>query len=412
MIGKAFTTVAKSACAAVFALTLTGAAFAVDFTNDFENSAREASNQIDRNLQQSARELTTDLQRVNEQQRAANRLGVADSTSGRTGATAMAEQSLNQTINQANRDLYTAADRDNYTFKRRQLENTQLLYAPGTRQYNDINNQIAQLDRDFAREMNDNRNVANRGSDSQSVMNRNWVNSDTNTASTDFNRDRMFETNYSTNNQNRYMNDQNRFMNDQNRFMDNQNRLMNNNDQNRDWEQNWDRYNTSDDMDRMNRTNQFRNTPSTTTSSTFDRTIGGTNVYNTNMNNAANRTSTSTTTVGTPATGTTLTPLNRAATTTTTTRTVGAMTTPTMNTVTTGTSTPIVGATTTRVTTPAVRTTDTGGSFNSAAANMTMSGIGNMSTPTTGTASTGTNIGSTGVGAPVMGNNSTSNTNR
>ncbi len=403
MIGKAFTTVAKSACAAVFALTLTGAAFAVDFTN-VENSAREASNQIDRNLQQSARDLTNDLRQVN----------IEEHQAGRTGASAQAEQALNQTINQANRDLYTAADRDNYTFKRRQLENTQLLYAPGTRQYNDINNQIAQLDRDFAREMNDNRNVANRGNDSQSVMNRNWVNSDTNTASTDFNRDRMFETNYSTNNQNRYMNDQNRFMNDQNRFMDNQNRLLNNNDQNRDWEENWDRYNTSDDMNRMdrtNRTNQFRNTPSTTTSSTFDRTIGGTNVYNTNMNNAANRTSTFTTTVGTPATGT-LTPLTRAATTTTTTRTVGAMTTPTMNTATTGTTTPTVGTTAPRVTTPAVRSTDTGGSFNSAAANMTMSGIGNMSTPTTGTASTGTNIGSTGVGAPVMGNNSTSNTNR
>ncbi|MCD7897797.1 MAG: hypothetical protein LUG50_14160, partial [Planctomycetaceae bacterium] len=233
MIGKAFATVAKSACAALFALTVTGSAFAVDVANDYENRAREASNQIDQNLQQSARDLTTDLRRVNQEEHQV----------GRTSATPQAEQALNQSINQANRELYNAADRDNYTFKRRQLENTQLLYAPGTRQYNDINNQIAQLDRDFAREMNQNRNVASRDNDNQSTMNRNWVNTGTDADMHDFNRNRMFETNYSTNNQNRYMNDQNRFMTDQNRFLDNQTRRLNDN-QNSDWENNWDRYET------------------------------------------------------------------------------------------------------------------------------------------------------------------------
>lgn len=118
------------------------------------------------------------------------------------------DRRLQSTANEANEELDEAFDRDEYNFRRRQLKNTQSLYAPGTSQYEQINQQINQLDSDYNR---------NPGSFGQPIRNNN-----TGSASSTMNRPmNLNET------ANRTMNNLNNSLNNTTQSMNNLNDNMN-----------------------------------------------------------------------------------------------------------------------------------------------------------------------------------------
>ena len=125
----------------LFALAIAGAGVAADSATE----ASRASQGIESALDQDATDLTTQLDEVNQEMWMTR----MDGTAGNASDSQIASQ-LDKSIDKANADLARAAKRDEYTYQRRNLENTRSLYYPGTPEYNRFTQEMEKLDQEFA----------------------------------------------------------------------------------------------------------------------------------------------------------------------------------------------------------------------------------------------------------------------
>ena len=134
------------ALAALCSMTLATAGIAADSAS----AASEASRRVDQELQRTSDVLTRELDQATNQIHEAERLGTTRDVTNRFGSGPEIDREIGRTVDEANAELRRAADRDEYTFKRRQLENTRSLYYPNSKEYNQFTTQIEKLDNDFA----------------------------------------------------------------------------------------------------------------------------------------------------------------------------------------------------------------------------------------------------------------------
>lgn len=113
------------------------------------SDAAKASRNIDQSLQRTASEFNDELNRSTNQFHEAQRLGTSPDVRNRFGTASSIDNEISRTADKANAELRDAATRDDYTFRRRELENTRNLTYPGTPEYNSLTNDIEKLDRDF-----------------------------------------------------------------------------------------------------------------------------------------------------------------------------------------------------------------------------------------------------------------------
>ena len=132
--------------AAVFTLAC-ATAFAAD---DAASAADAASRNIDSKLRNTADDLNRELERATNQIHEAQRLGTSDSATNRYGSAADVDREIGGSVDKANAELRHAARRDDYTFQRRELENTRSHYYPNSKEYNQFTEQIRSLDRQFS----------------------------------------------------------------------------------------------------------------------------------------------------------------------------------------------------------------------------------------------------------------------
>jgi hypothetical protein len=118
-------------------------------SNSIVSDAATASRNIDQSLQRTANVFNDELNRSNNQFHEAQRLGTSSDVSNRFGTASEIDAEINRTADRANAELRDATVRDDYTFQRRELENTRSLTYPGTPEYNQLTNDIEKFDRDF-----------------------------------------------------------------------------------------------------------------------------------------------------------------------------------------------------------------------------------------------------------------------
>lgn len=131
--------------AAAMAAMAMGVGFAADGA-----TAPDISDQIDKRLQKEASDFTREIRESTDQYREAQRLGVSPQVRNAYGVSDEIDSEFTNTASRANKDLEQAMERDEYTFQKRQLENTRSLYYPGSDDYNRFTNQIQELENKFA----------------------------------------------------------------------------------------------------------------------------------------------------------------------------------------------------------------------------------------------------------------------
>lgn len=119
-------------------------------TGSPRTTALKASDEIDRELQETAGQLNRDLNESFMQQKEAERLHQPRSVANRYGTEASIDQDMDNYIRQANDELNRAWTRDEYTYQRRLLETERSAYPRETPQYRDYSQRIDQLDSDFS----------------------------------------------------------------------------------------------------------------------------------------------------------------------------------------------------------------------------------------------------------------------
>lgn len=113
-------------------------------------AAARASDEIDRELDSSAGQLTRELDQATKQIHESERLGQPSSVPNTYGSAAGIDSEIDKTAAEANAELRRSFNRDNYALQRRELESTRSLYYPGSADYDRFTAQIEKLDRDFA----------------------------------------------------------------------------------------------------------------------------------------------------------------------------------------------------------------------------------------------------------------------
>lgn len=117
---------------------------------DAASAAADVSNKVDQDLQRTAGDLTRELDQATNQIHESQRLGTPTTTPNRYGDSASIDREIGTSTDEANAELRRAAQRDDYTFQRRELENTRSLYYPNSADYNRISDQINRLDQNFS----------------------------------------------------------------------------------------------------------------------------------------------------------------------------------------------------------------------------------------------------------------------
>lgn len=131
-------------------LTLSGAAMALDAYEAARDAAQVESGRIDNTLQNIANHLNTELDQSIRQEHEAQRLGQSTDVANQYGSGTAIDRQIQSTADEANRMLAAAKERDDYTMQRRELQNNQSLYYPGSPQYLSFDERIRELDRQFA----------------------------------------------------------------------------------------------------------------------------------------------------------------------------------------------------------------------------------------------------------------------
>ena len=131
-------------------LTLSGAVVALDAYEAARDAAQVESGRIDNTLQNIANHLNSELDQTTRQEHEAQRLGQSVDVANRYGSGPAIDRQIQSTADEANRMLARAQERDDYTMQRREMQNNQSLYAPGTSQYRSFDERIRELDRQFA----------------------------------------------------------------------------------------------------------------------------------------------------------------------------------------------------------------------------------------------------------------------
>ncbi|MCD8350529.1 MAG: hypothetical protein LUC93_07970 [Planctomycetaceae bacterium] len=117
--------------------TLSAPLFAADSYQAASDAAMQASQRIDQDIGNTVDQLNQELvDQFNAKQ------------AGRS--TDAVENRLSASIDQVNEQLAAAQRRDRFTFDRRHLLNTQSIYYPGSNYYEAFNDQIRELDQNFA----------------------------------------------------------------------------------------------------------------------------------------------------------------------------------------------------------------------------------------------------------------------
>ncbi len=112
--------------------------------------ARNISQEMDNELQETANQLNRDLNQSFMQQKEAERLHQPRSVANRYGTEDSIDQDMDKYIRQANDELKRTMTRDEYTYQRRLLETERSAYPRDTNQYRDYSQRIDQLDNDFS----------------------------------------------------------------------------------------------------------------------------------------------------------------------------------------------------------------------------------------------------------------------
>lgn len=112
--------------------------------------AQSASQEMDRELQETANQLNRDLNQSFMQQKEAERLHQPRSVANRYGTEASIDQDMDIYIRQVNDELKNTWTRDEYTYQRRLLETERGAYPMDTKEYRDYSQRIDKLDNDFA----------------------------------------------------------------------------------------------------------------------------------------------------------------------------------------------------------------------------------------------------------------------
>lgn len=136
--------------AAALVMTLSGATFALDAYEAARDAAQVESGRIDNTLQNIANHLNSELDQVTNQEHEAQRLGQSTDVANRFGTGTAIDREIQSTADEANRMLGFAKERDDYTMQRRELQNNQSIYYPGSPQYQAFDERIRELDRQFA----------------------------------------------------------------------------------------------------------------------------------------------------------------------------------------------------------------------------------------------------------------------